>query len=155
MYKLVISAILILAVADPQSVNAAINNDVTFRSFIDMVSESGLGETIYGLEKATVFAPTDDAFAKIPADKLADLLKPKNVEKLKAVLLRHVVPEWINEGNIPSGNIPIKLKTAGGEEISVVRTKAVQVKSSAGQAKVIQTDIIGSNGIIHIVDNVF
>ena len=101
----------------------------------------------------TVFAPNNDAFAKIPADKLADLLKPKNVEKLKAVLLRHVVPEWINEGNIPSGTT--KLETAGGEEIRVVRAKAVQVKSSAGQAKVIQTDIIGSNGIIHIVDNVF
>ena len=88
MYKLVISAILILSVADPQSVNAAINNDVTFRSFIDMLSESGLGETIYGLKKATVFAPTDDAFAKMPKETLAKL----TLEEKATIVARHVVP---------------------------------------------------------------
>ena len=88
MYKLVISAILISAVANPKSVNAAIDNDVTFRSFIDMVSESGLGETIYGLEKATVFAPTDDAFAKIPKESLAKL----TLEDKATIVARHIVP---------------------------------------------------------------
>ena len=122
-------------------------------TLVSAVGAAGLVDTLSSAGPFTVFAPNNDAFAKIPADKLADLLKPKNVEKLKAVLLRHVVPEWIKEGNIPSGTT--KLETAGGEEIRVVRTKVVQVKSSAGQAKVIQTDIIGSNGIIHIVDSVF
>ena len=88
MYKLVISAILISAVANPKSVIAAIDNDVTFRSFIDMVSESGLGETIYGLEKATVFAPTDDAFAKIPKESLAKL----TLEDKATIVARHIVP---------------------------------------------------------------
>ena len=87
MYKLIISAILILAV-DPQSVNTAVNNDVTFRSFIDMVSESGLGETIYGLEKATVFAPTDEAFSRIPKESLAKL----TLEDRATIVARHIVP---------------------------------------------------------------
>ena len=101
----------------------------------------------------TVFAPNNDAFAKLPKGTLADLSKPENVEKLKALLLRHVVPGEFKAASVPEGTT--KLETAGGEEISVVKTKGVQVKSSVGQANVIKTDLMAGNGVIHLVDSVF
>ena len=117
------------------------------------IGAAGLVDTLKGDGPFTVFAPNNDAFAKIPENDLADLLKPENVDKLKAVLLRHVVPGEIKAASISGGTT--KLETAGGEEISVVKTKGVQVKSSVGQANVIKTDLMARNGVIHLVDSVF
>jgi len=117
------------------------------------IGASGLVDTLKGDGPFTVFAPNNDAFAKMPKNDLADLLKPENVDKLKAVLLRHVVPGEIKAASISGGTT--KLETAGGEEISVVKTKGVQVKSLVGQANVIKTDSMARNGVIHLVDSVF
>merc|ERR1711892_14486 len=86
------------------------------------VKAAGLVETLSGEGPFTVFAPTNDAFAKIPEDALNGLLADK--EALTAVLLRHVVP-----------GAPVK--TAGGEEIEVTRNRYINIKSSAGEAGVI------------------
>merc|ERR1739838_1206672 len=100
----------------------------------------------------TVFAPTNSAFDKVPADALNALLADK--EKLKSVLLRHVVTGSALQGkNIPPGTT--NLKTAGGEEIGVTRDKFIQIKSSAGQAYVVLFDVLASNGVVHAVDTVF
>jgi len=101
----------------------------------------------------TVLAPNDDAFAKLPTGTLDDLLKPENIEKLKAVLLRHVVPGEFKAASVPEGTT--KIETAGGEEISVVNNSGVRVESNARKAKVIKTDLMASNGVIHLVDSVF
>ena len=101
----------------------------------------------------TVFAPNNDAFAKLPNGTLDDLLKPENVDKLKAVLLRHVVPGEFKAASIPEGTT--KLENAGGEEVSIVNNSGVRVESTAGKAKVIKTDLMASNGVIHLVDSVF
>ena len=110
-------------------------------------------DTLTGNEPYTVFAPNDDAFAKLPPDTLEGLLKPENKDLLKIVLLRHVVPTTMVSGEIPKGKTT--LKTAGGEQITVTNEGGVAIESSEGNATVIKLDILASNGVIHIVDSVF
>merc|ERR1712123_501065 len=116
------------------------------------VKAAGLVETLSGEGPFTVFAPTNDAFAKIPADALNSLLADKDA--LTAVLLRHVVPGAILKArDVPHGTTPVK--TAGGEEIQVTRNRYINIKSSAGEAGVIAFDILATNGVVHLVNSVF
>ena len=95
----------------------------------------------------TVFAPTDEAFAKLPEGTLEDLLKPENKDKLVAILKYHVV-----SGAVPASKV-VKLKeakTLGGKKVTIKSGKAVYVNKS----KVVKTDIRTSNGIIHVIDTV-
>merc|ERR1711936_1083402 len=99
-------------------------------------------------------AATNDAFAKLPEGTIPTLLKPENKDQLASILLRHVLPTRIMAGDIPRGTT--KVKTVGGEEIEVINNgSGVSIKSSAGTANVIATDIMTSNGVVHLVDTVF
>merc|ERR1711915_587240 len=130
-----------LAIATPQ-----------LSTLLAAVKAAGLGETLSGEGPFTVFAPTNDAFAKIPADTLNGLLAYKDA--LTAVLLRHVVPgAALKARDVPHGTTPVK--TAGGEEIEVTRNRYINIKSSAGQAGVIAFDILATNGVVHLVNSVF
>ena len=96
----------------------------------------------------TVFAPTDDAFAKLPAGTVEDLLKPENKAKLTAILTYHVVA-----GKVMAADV-VKLKSA-----KTVNGKSVQIMVEGGtvmvdNAKVVKTDIGASNGVIHVIDTV-
>ena len=123
-------------------------------TLVTAVTAAGLVDTLSGEGPFTVFAPNNDAFAKIPADTLAGLLEPENVDQLKAVLLRHVLPTTILAGDIPEGSTTVD--TAGGETITVTKADgAVTIESSAGTATVIATDVVASNGVVHLVDTVF
>merc|ERR1712106_598151 len=116
------------------------------------VKAAGLVETLSGEGPFTVFAPTNDAFAKIPEDALNGLLADKDA--LTAVLLRHVVPgAALKARDVPHGTTPVK--TAGGEEIQVTRNRYINIKSSAGEAGVIAFDILATNGVVHLVNSVF
>merc|ERR1712203_868466 len=117
------------------------------------IKAAGLAETLSGEGDFTVFAPTDDAFAKVPKETLDFLLMPENKDALAAVLLRHVLPNRIMAGDIPSGTTAVD--TVGGEKIDVINNNGVSIKSSAGSANVIATDIDTSNGVVHLVDTVF
>merc|ERR1711992_76178 len=118
------------------------------------VKAAGLAETLSGDGDFTVFAPTNDAFAKLPEGTIPTLLMPENIDTLKGILLRHVLPSRIMAGDIPSGSTIVK--TVGGEEIEVINNGAgVSIKSSAGTANVIATDVNTSNGVVHLVDTVF
>jgi uncharacterized surface protein with fasciclin (FAS1) repeats len=97
----------------------------------------------------TVFAPTDEAFAKLPAGTVETLLKPENKEKLKAVLLYHVVPGNVTADQVTKLNGQ-SVKTLQGSSIRVKTTHGVQVD----KANVIKTDIKASNGVIHVIDTV-
>ena len=100
----------------------------------------------------TVFAPKNSAFAKIPPDTLNELLADKT--GLTSLLLRHVVPSEIRAKDVPKGET--ELTTAGDEKITVMKSGTdVKITSSAGSAKVVRTDILAENGVIHIVDNIF
>jgi len=116
------------------------------------VSAAGLVETLSGPGTFTVFAPTNDAFNKIPSDALTALVG--DPAALKAVLLRHVLPTKIVSSAIPKGTTSVK--TVGGEDIAVTRNNyGVSIRSSAGSAKVILADVGATNGVIHAVDTVF
>ncbi|NWF59242.1 MAG: fasciclin domain-containing protein [Fischerella sp.] len=109
---------------------------------------AGLAETLQGTGPFTVFAPTDEAFAKLPQDAVQDLLKPENKEVLVKILTYHVVPGQVLSGDLKSGEVksveggPISVKVDGPNNVMV------------NDAKVTQPDIKGSNGVIHAIDNV-
>ena len=118
------------------------------------VKAAGLAETLSGAGTFTVFAPTNAAFDKLPAGTVSTLVQPENQGQLTAILLRHVLGTKIKAGQIPEGTTNVQ--TVGGEEISVINNSdGVTIKSSAGMAKVIATDILASNGVVHLVDTVF
>ena len=118
------------------------------------VKAAGLAETLSGAGTFTVFAPTNAAFDKLPAGTVSTLVRPENRDQLTAILLRHVLGNKIKADQIPEGTT--NLQTVGGEEISVINNSAgVSIKSSAGMAKVIDTDILANNGVVHLVDTVF
>jgi len=137
----------------PTIAAAAIGTE-TLSTLVTAVKAAGLVDTLSGEGTFTVFAPNNAAFDKVDADALAGLLKPENVDQLKAVLLRHVLPTVIKASDIPAGSTVVK--TVGGEEITVTNADGtVTIESSAGKATVIATDVLASNGIVHVVDTVF
>lgn len=119
-----------------------------FKTLAAALKAAGLVEALKGDGPLTVFAPTDDAFAKLPEGTVESLLKPENKEKLKAVLLYHVVP-----GKVTAADV-VKLKearTLNGGTLSVsVKGETVKVNDS----KVIAVDVKASNGVIHVIDTV-
>ena len=120
----------------------------SFQTLAKALEAAGLVETLKGKGPFTVFAPTDEAFAKLPAGTLDDLLKPENKGKLVAILTYHVVPGKVRAAQV------VKLKTAktvNGQSLSISTADgAVMVDN----AKVVKTDILCSNGVIHVIDSV-
>lgn len=110
---------------------------------------AGLVEVLKGSDKYTVFAPTDEAFAKLPAGTLETLLKPENKEKLKAILLYHVV-----KGKFEAKDV-VKLN---GQDVTTVQGGAVKVDTTNGvkvnNSTVVKADVKASNGVIHVIDTV-
>lgn len=119
-----------------------------FKTLVAAVQAAGLAETLKGAGPFTVFAPTDEAFAKLPAGTVEDLLKPENKEKLVAILTYHVVPGKVMAADV-SGKQTMA-KSVQGSEITVNGTDGVMVDN----AKVTTADIAADNGVIHVIDNV-
>ena len=117
----------------------------SFNTLAKALTEAGLIETLKGEGPFTVFAPTDEAFAKLPPGTLEGLLKDK--AKLKAVLTYHVVP-----GKVLAADV-VRLsaaRTVQGQDLRISTADGVRVN----QAKVVRTDITASNGVIHVIDAV-
>jgi uncharacterized surface protein with fasciclin (FAS1) repeats len=120
-----------------------------FKTLTAAIKAAGLEDTLKGPGPFTVFAPTDDAFAKLPAGTVEGLLKPENKAKLTAILTYHVV-----SGKVPSTEA-VKLSSA-----KTVNGKALQLAADGGtlklngNAKVVKADINASNGVIHVIDAV-
>jgi uncharacterized surface protein with fasciclin (FAS1) repeats len=144
--------------ADPAPAAAPAAEDlVTLASRADMtdvtklvaaIKAAGLVDTLKGAGPFTIFAPTNAAFEKLPAGALDNLLKPENKEKLKAILLYHVhAGDAFKAAAAKTG----KMTTANGKDLDVVATGgAVTING----AKVVKTDIVGKNGVIHLIDTV-
>ena len=136
-------------VADSQAsdiVDVAASNK-SFSTLVAAVKAAGLVETLKGEGPYTVFAPTDEAFAKLPKGTLESLLKPENKQKLVAILTYHVVPGKVMAKDVKSG----KVKTASGSSFKMkVSKKGVLVDN----AKVVATDVKADNGVIHVIDTV-
>ena len=122
-----------------------------FKTLAAALGAADLVATLKGAGPFTVFAPTDEAFAKLPAGTVETLLKPVNKDKLKEILLLHVVP-----GSVYAADV-VKLteaKTAGGKTISISTDGGVKVGTATGKVNVTKTDIKASNGVIHVIDAV-
>lgn len=120
-----------------------------FKTLAAALEAAGLIDALKGDGPFTVFAPTDEAFAKLPAGTVEALLKPENKDKLKAVLLYHVVPGSMMAQQVTKLD-GRSVKTLQGNSIKVKTSHGVQVDN----AKVTQTDIKASNGVIHVIDTV-
>jgi uncharacterized surface protein with fasciclin (FAS1) repeats len=119
-----------------------------FKTLAAALQAAGLVDTLKGAGPFTVFAPTDEAFAKLPKGTVEDLLKPENKAKLTAVLTYHVVP-----GKVMAADV-VKVK-----EAKTVQGGSLKVATNGGtvtvdNAKVVKTDIAASNGVIHVIDTV-
>lgn len=119
-----------------------------FTTLVTAVKAAGLVDTLKGPGPFTVFAPTDDAFAKLPAGTVQDLLKPENKAKLVKILTYHVVPGKVMSTDIAGKKMMVK--TVEGAELSVDATNGVSVDN----AHVVKADIVASNGVIHVIDSV-
>lgn len=117
----------------------------SFNTLVTAVQAAGLVDTLKGPGPFTVFAPTDEAFAKIPKAKLDALLKDKAA--LTKVLTYHVVPAKVMAADVKPG----KVKTVQGSEFNVT-TAGGKVK--VDNANVIKTDVMADNGVIHVIDSV-
>jgi transforming growth factor-beta-induced protein len=120
----------------------------SFHTLVAAVKAAGLAETLSGTGPFTVFAPTDEAFAKLGKDAIADLLKPENKQKLASVLTFHVVA-----GKLPAAKVVTEktLKSLQGQDLTI---RVDGSKVMVGSANVVKTDVMGSNGVIHVIDAV-
>jgi uncharacterized surface protein with fasciclin (FAS1) repeats len=119
----------------------------SFNTLVAAVKAAGLVDTLKGEGPFTVFAPTDEAFAKLPAGTVEMLLKPENKDKLVKILTYHVVA-----GKVPASEV-VKLKSAKtvqGASVKIAAKDGVMINN----AKVVKADIMTSNGIIHVIDTV-
>lgn len=119
-----------------------------FKTLAAALKAAGLVDTLKGAGPFTVFAPTDAAFAKLPAGTVENLLKPENKTKLQAILTYHVVA-----GKVAAADV-VKLKSA-----TTVQGQSAKIAVSGGNVKVdganvVKTDIMATNGVIHVIDSV-
>ncbi|MBV9626466.1 MAG: fasciclin domain-containing protein [Xanthobacteraceae bacterium] len=119
-----------------------------FNTLVTAVKAAGLVDTLKGPGPFTVFAPSDEAFARLPAGTVQDLLKPENKSKLVAILTYHVVPGKVMSKDIAGKKMMVK--SVEGSEIAVDATNGVRIDD----AKVVKADIDTSNGVIHVIDKV-
>ena len=120
----------------------------SFKTLTTALNAAGLVETLKGRGPFTVFAPTDAAFAKLPAGTVESLLKPENKQKLTSILTYHVVA-----GNVKAADV-VKLssaKTLNGQSVSI---KTLGGKVFINGATVVKADIATTNGTIHVIDTV-
>jgi transforming growth factor-beta-induced protein len=122
--------------------------DGRFTTLVAAVQAAGLVETLKGEGPFTVFAPTDDAFAKLPAGTVEELLKPENLETLQNILLYHVVPGKVMAADVTA---LASAETASGQTVAI---KTDMGNVYINDAKVVITDIETSNGVIHVIDAV-
>ena len=138
---LAISSVTAFAAADIVDTAVSAGN---FKTLVTAIKAAGLVDTLKGKGPFTVFAPTDEAFAKIPKADLDALLKDK--AKLSSVLTYHVVPATVMAKDVKAGDAP----TVNGKAIKISTDKGVMVNN----AKVIKTDVVATNGVIHAIDTV-
>jgi uncharacterized surface protein with fasciclin (FAS1) repeats len=118
----------------------------SFSTLVAAVGAAGLVETLQGPGPFTVFAPTNDAFAALPAGLVDALLLPENKDALTQILTYHVVSGKVLAADVVAGDVP----TVQGTNITITTDGGVKIFD----ANVIQTDVMASNGVIHVIDQV-
>jgi uncharacterized surface protein with fasciclin (FAS1) repeats len=121
----------------------------SFKTLAAALQAAGLVDTLKGPGPFTVFAPTDEAFAKLPPGTVESCLKPENKAKLVAILPYHVVP-----GKVMSGSLAGKMTEAKTVQGQMVKIDATKGSVMVEQAKVTAADVAADNGVIHVIDTV-
>ena len=130
-------------------------NAPQFSTLVTAVKAAGLAPALMGKGHLTVFAPTNAAFAKLPAGTVEMLLKPENKATLVSILKYHVLPMKVSAKKVMGMRSGAKAKTLNGENFAVRNMGGVVLDPFlSGKAKVIKTDIKASNGVIHAIDTV-
>jgi uncharacterized surface protein with fasciclin (FAS1) repeats len=119
----------------------------SFTTLVAAVQAAGLVDTLKGEGPFTVFAPTDEAFAALPAGTVENLLKPENLEMLQAILTYHVVSGKVMSGDLSNN---MMATTVEGSDVTIMTEGGVMVD----KANVVTADIEASNGVIHVIDAV-
>ena len=132
--------------ADMDIVDTAVGAG-NFTTLVAAVQAAGLVDTLKGEGPFTVFAPTDAAFAALPAGTVEDLLKPENKDKLVSILTYHVVPGKVMSGDLSEG---MKAATVQGGEVTITLDGGAKVNGATISA----ADIEATNGVIHVIDAV-
>jgi uncharacterized surface protein with fasciclin (FAS1) repeats len=120
----------------------------SFKTLVAAVQAAGLVETLQGKGPFTVFAPTDEAFAKLPKGTVEDLLKPENKAKLVAILTYHVVAGRAMAADVTKAK---SVTTVQGQDLAVLVANG---KAMIGNANLMKTDVVAGNGVIHVIDTV-
>ncbi len=145
------SALLLAGVAAAQQKKSIVDTAIEagqFETLVTALDAAGLVETLEGEGPFTVFAPTDEAFAKLPEGTLEDLLEPANRDRLKAILTYHVVPGAVTAEQVMGLS---EAETVNGQPLRIaVDGDTVEVEN----ATVVTADVMASNGVIHVVDSV-
>ena len=122
--------------------------DRDLSTLVSALKAAGLVDVLQGKGPFTVFAPTNEAFAKLPDGVLQSLLKPENKQKLKNILLYHVITGKVMSKDVQPGDV----KAANGDEIKITTDNGTVMLN--GNAKVTKVDIKAKNGVIHVIDHV-
>lgn len=131
----------------PGSLTTVVADGATFSTLTKALKVTGLDATLGGSDQFTLFAPTDEAFGKLPAETLTKLLLPANVEKLRMLLLYHVVAGKVLAADLMDGDV----KTVNGEKLNIdVSPDKVEVNG----AKVYSADVVATNGVMHSIGKV-
>src|SRR6267154_6916830 len=140
-------------------VENAVNSPI-HKTLVAAVKAAGLVDTLNSPDPFTVFAPTDDAFAKLPAGTVKTLVKPENKDTLDKILTYHVVAGKISakqlEGMIKKGGGKASLKTVQGEDLTATTSggKIMLTDAKGGMSTITTADVFQSNGVIHVIDTV-
>lgn len=134
-------------VALPGSLTTVIADSATFSTLTKALNASGLDATLGSKDEFTIFAPTDEAFGKLPAETLAKLMLPENKEKLRMLLLYHVIAGKMLAGDLIDGDV----KTVNGSKLKIAVTPE---KIEVDGAKVFTADVTATNGAMHSIGEV-
>jgi uncharacterized surface protein with fasciclin (FAS1) repeats len=146
-------------IAQETIVDVAVGNE-NFTTLVTALKAANLVTALQGDGPFTVFAPTNDAFAKIDAETLTSLLEEKNQKALANILTYHVVPGKLTATDVVAalkkGNGAVELKALNGQVISVMEKDGkIWLKDTSGNmSEITATDVMGSNGVIHVIDSV-
>jgi len=124
----------------------------TFKTLLAAAQAAGLADALATTKNITVFAPTDEAFAKLPAGTVESLLKPENKDKLVAILTYHVLQRELAANQMLAGPFHVRTLKSTGDRTLAITKGAGGV--SVDNAKVVKADIVTDNGIIHVIDTV-
>lgn len=136
-----------------QNIVEVASSNADFSTLVTAVKAAGLVETLSGEGPFTVFAPTNEAFNKLPAGTLDSLLKPENVDQLKSILTYHVVAAKALSTDLKDGQ---ELTAVQGEKlkVTIANGEVTLTDAKGGVSKVAKADIAASNGVIHVIDTV-